>query len=299
MRHDLRTTGEDDGHPWEDDDHRQRVDPARSNDRSAPQRWVRRRKARYRRTSGRGFPVRLPSQEEGTMPRSASVASRLPWWAWIIAGDAVLAAFIMLGPHLPKERVLMTVLSWFALQNEMNLAVWWSAAQLMLGSLLMYERASVRRSDERWAWAILAVISTAWPWTRLARFTSDSGAGAGGRSSSWLSPWGSPSCGPWFVSPGSPATAGMPDSSSSPTDCSEWWRVWSTSSPWSGGGPRAGGMTYDQTWQAALSVDPPWVLVSTWNEWHAGSEIEPSVEHGHRYLEATRVWAERFRRGGS
>ena len=60
------------------------------------------------------------------MPRSASVASRLPWWAWIIAGDAVLAAFIMLGPHLPKERVLMTVLSWFALQNEMNLAVWWS-----------------------------------------------------------------------------------------------------------------------------------------------------------------------------
>ena len=62
---------------------------------------------------------------------------------------------------------------------------------------------------------------------------------------------------------------------------------------------RAGGVTYDQTWQAALSVDPPWVLVSTWNEWHAGSEIEPSVEHGHRYLEATRVWAERFRRGGS
>lgn len=62
---------------------------------------------------------------------------------------------------------------------------------------------------------------------------------------------------------------------------------------------RAGGATYDHTWQAALSVDPTWILVSTWNEWHEGSEIEPSVEHGRRYLEATRTWAERFRRGGS
>jgi hypothetical protein len=62
---------------------------------------------------------------------------------------------------------------------------------------------------------------------------------------------------------------------------------------------RAGGATYDRTWEAALSVDPPWILVSTWNEWHEGSEIEPSVEHGRRYLEVTRAWAERFRRGGS
>jgi glycoprotein endo-alpha-1,2-mannosidase len=62
---------------------------------------------------------------------------------------------------------------------------------------------------------------------------------------------------------------------------------------------RDGGATYDRTWEAALSVRPPWVLVSTWNEWHEGSEIEPSVEHGHRYLDATRAWAERFRRDGS
>ncbi len=60
---------------------------------------------------------------------------------------------------------------------------------------------------------------------------------------------------------------------------------------------RAGGATYDQTWRAALSVDPAWVLVSSWNEWHEGSEIEPSVEHGRRYLDATRRWAELFRRG--
>jgi hypothetical protein len=62
---------------------------------------------------------------------------------------------------------------------------------------------------------------------------------------------------------------------------------------------RAGGATYDRSWQAALSVDPPWILVSSWNEWHEGSEIEPSVEHGRRYLEATGAWAARFRRGES
>jgi hypothetical protein len=62
--------------------------------------------------------------------------------------------------------------------------------------------------------------------------------------------------------------------------------------------PRADGATYEASWRAALSVDPAWVLVSSWNEWHEGSEIEPSVEHGRRYLEATRGWAERFRRGG-
>ena len=61
---------------------------------------------------------------------------------------------------------------------------------------------------------------------------------------------------------------------------------------------RAGGMTYEQSWEAALSVDPPWVLVSSWNEWHEGSEIEPSAEHGRRYLDATRAWADRFRQRG-
>ena len=58
---------------------------------------------------------------------------------------------------------------------------------------------------------------------------------------------------------------------------------------------RAGGAAYDKTWEAALETDPRWVLVSTWNEWHEGSEIEPSIEQGRRYLDATRAWAERFR----
>lgn len=58
---------------------------------------------------------------------------------------------------------------------------------------------------------------------------------------------------------------------------------------------RAGGATYDRGWEAALAVDPPWILVSSWNEWHEGSEIEPSVEHGRRYLDVTRGRADRFR----
>lgn len=61
--------------------------------------------------------------------------------------------------------------------------------------------------------------------------------------------------------------------------------------------PRAEGATYDDTWRAALAVDPAWVLVASWNEWHEGSEIEASREHGERYLEATRRWAEVFRAG--
>jgi hypothetical protein len=59
--------------------------------------------------------------------------------------------------------------------------------------------------------------------------------------------------------------------------------------------PRAGGATYDATWELALSVRPAGVLVASWNEWHEGSEIEPSREHGTRYLAATRAWAARFR----
>jgi hypothetical protein len=60
--------------------------------------------------------------------------------------------------------------------------------------------------------------------------------------------------------------------------------------------PRRGGAAYGAAWAAALAVDPPWVLVASWNEWHEGSEIEPSREHGRAYLEATRAWAARFRR---
>lgn len=58
---------------------------------------------------------------------------------------------------------------------------------------------------------------------------------------------------------------------------------------------RRNGALYEETWNAALAVDPDWVLVSSWNEWHEGTEIEPSREYQDTYLALTRHWAEVFR----
>jgi hypothetical protein len=96
---------------------------------------------------------------ENAMPRKKAAARSIPWWAWIVAGDLVLLGSIWLGGFWPRDPVTGTILSWLALHREMNLAVWWSAAQLLLGALLMYERASVGPPAERWPWAILAFVS--------------------------------------------------------------------------------------------------------------------------------------------
>jgi hypothetical protein len=93
------------------------------------------------------------------MPGKPADARQIPWWVWIVAGDVVLVALIAFGGYWPRGPVSRAILSWLAIQHEMNLAAWWSAAQLLLGALLMYERASVGRSDERWPWAIVAFVS--------------------------------------------------------------------------------------------------------------------------------------------
>ncbi len=51
---------------------------------------------------------------------------------------------------------------------------------------------------------------------------------------------------------------------------------------------RHDGRTYAALWEQAIAAAPDWVLITSWNEWHEGSEIEPSVEYGEMYLEATR-----------
>ncbi|MCS7223069.1 MAG: glycoside hydrolase family 99-like domain-containing protein [Armatimonadetes bacterium] len=58
---------------------------------------------------------------------------------------------------------------------------------------------------------------------------------------------------------------------------------------------RHGGKTYEVLWESALEANPDWVLITSWNEWHEGSEIEPSKEHGDRELKATRIWSEKFK----
>lgn len=58
---------------------------------------------------------------------------------------------------------------------------------------------------------------------------------------------------------------------------------------------RAGGETYAASWDRALALDPDWVTITSWNEWHEGSEIEPSVEHDDQALAQTRAYVAQFK----
>lgn len=60
---------------------------------------------------------------------------------------------------------------------------------------------------------------------------------------------------------------------------------------------RENGGCYNKTWLAAQASEPDWVLITSWNEWHEGSEIEPSREYGTEYLWLTRQWARAFKAG--
>jgi glycoprotein endo-alpha-1,2-mannosidase len=58
---------------------------------------------------------------------------------------------------------------------------------------------------------------------------------------------------------------------------------------------RHAGQTYQTLWEEAIRADPDWVLITSWNEWHEGSEIEPSREDGDQYVRLTGQYAPRFR----
>ncbi len=57
---------------------------------------------------------------------------------------------------------------------------------------------------------------------------------------------------------------------------------------------RHGGETYRVLWEEAIAAHPDWILITSWNELHEGSEIEPSKENGDRELKATGEFARRF-----
>lgn len=59
---------------------------------------------------------------------------------------------------------------------------------------------------------------------------------------------------------------------------------------------RRGGELYKSLWAKAEKSDPDWILITSFNEWHEGSEIEPSIEHGKLYLTLTRQLAFGFKR---
>lgn len=48
--------------------------------------------------------------------------------------------------------------------------------------------------------------------------------------------------------------------------------------------------------EAALGTKPAWaVLITSWNEWPEGTEIEPSSTYGDHYLGLTAKFATRFK----
>ncbi|MEW6358388.1 MAG: endo-1,3-alpha-glucanase family glycosylhydrolase [Planctomycetota bacterium] len=58
---------------------------------------------------------------------------------------------------------------------------------------------------------------------------------------------------------------------------------------------RMDGETYRILWEQAITADPDWVLITSWNEWHEGSEIEPSHEDGNKYIQMTGKYAAQFK----
>jgi hypothetical protein len=58
--------------------------------------------------------------------------------------------------------------------------------------------------------------------------------------------------------------------------------------------PRNNGTLYSTAWQDAIASNPDWVLISTWNEYHEGSGIEPTTAFGTQYLTETAQYAQQF-----
>jgi hypothetical protein len=62
--------------------------------------------------------------------------------------------------------------------------------------------------------------------------------------------------------------------------------------------PRSDGSFYRASWDMAAEFfdsRQPFLLITSFNEWHEGTEIEPSTEHGERYLNLTREHAAKMR----
>ena len=58
---------------------------------------------------------------------------------------------------------------------------------------------------------------------------------------------------------------------------------------------RYDGELYRVQWEEAIKADPHWVLITSFNEWHEGSDIEPSLEYKQRYLDLTGEYSKRFK----
>ena len=53
--------------------------------------------------------------------------------------------------------------------------------------------------------------------------------------------------------------------------------------------PRKRGETYRASWDAAIAAESRWIVIDSWNDYAAASEIAPSRQYGDAYIDATRV----------
>lgn len=60
---------------------------------------------------------------------------------------------------------------------------------------------------------------------------------------------------------------------------------------------REGGKFYEEGWRKFLRRPSNFVMLETWNEFHEGTDIAESKEYGRQYIELTRKYADRFKRG--
>jgi hypothetical protein len=58
---------------------------------------------------------------------------------------------------------------------------------------------------------------------------------------------------------------------------------------------RLNGQVYAQFWDIVMQLNAESVLVTSFNEWHEGTEIEPSREYGFDYLAMTRQFVEQYK----
>ncbi|MEM7343206.1 MAG: hypothetical protein AAF485_03105 [Chloroflexota bacterium] len=57
---------------------------------------------------------------------------------------------------------------------------------------------------------------------------------------------------------------------------------------------RANGAIYQASFESAVSSNPDWLIVGSFNEWVEGSYIEPGVLFGDRYMHMTREFVQQF-----
>ncbi|MHA1731498.1 MAG: hypothetical protein ACTSU5_06120 [Promethearchaeota archaeon] len=57
------------------------------------------------------------------------------------------------------------------------------------------------------------------------------------------------------------------------------------------------GQVYSDSWKGVLGLNPrpDWVLITTFNEWHEGSEIEPSLEYGDLFIKLSAMYSAQFK----